>query len=144
MVGILIIAHGTLGETLIQCASHVIGARPVRVQSVAVSGRGDPDALLRQAQTAINEVDDGSGVLVLTDMMGGTPSNVAARTVVPGHVEAVAGLNLPMLIRALNYRNQPLENAAYKAVSGGREGVSELDNEWPGPISPVLRPRAAG
>jgi PTS system mannose-specific IIA component len=144
MIGILIIAHGALGETLIQCASHVIGSRPRRVQSLPVAGRGDPEALLVHARKAIAEVDDGSGVLVLTDMLGGTPSNVAARTVVPGRVEAVAGINLPMLIRVLTYRNQSLESAATKAVSGGREGVSELDMDYPGNTSAELHRRAAG
>lgn len=144
MIGILIITHGALGETLIQCASHVIGSRPLRVQSLPVTGRGDPEALLKQARQAIHEVDDGSGVLVLTDMLGGTPSNVAARTVAPGRVEAVAGVNLPMLIRVLTYRHQSLGSAATKAVSGGREGVSELDRDTPGDASGELRRRAAG
>jgi len=144
MVGILIIAHGALGETLIQCAAHVIGSRPLRAQSIAVSGRGDPEALLAHARRAIAEVDDGAGVLVLTDMLGGTPSNVAARTVIPGHVEAVAGVNLPMLIRVLTYRGQSLESAALKAVSGGREGVSELDIRYPGAPAAELLRRAAG
>ena len=144
MVGILIITHGALGETLIQCATHVIGSRPLRVRSLAVSGRVDPEVLLAQARAAIAEVDDGSGVLVLTDMLGGTPSNIAARTVLPGHVEAVAGLNLPMLIRVLTYLNQSVESAAFKAVSGGREGVSELDTEYPRAAPSELRRRAAG
>jgi PTS system mannose-specific IIA component len=143
MVGILIIAHGALGETLIQCATHVIGSRPLRVQSLAVSGRGDPETLLALARAAISEVDDGSGVLVLTDMLGGTPSNVAARTVAAGRVEAVAGLNLPMLIRVLTYRNETLEDAAFKAVTGGREGVSELEIQYPGQSSTEMRRRRA-
>jgi PTS system mannose-specific IIA component len=144
MVGILIIAHGALGETLIQCATHVIGSRPLRVKSLAVSGRGDPEALLAQARRAIAELDDGAGVLLLTDMLGGTPSNVATRAVIPGHVEAVAGVNLPMLIRVLTYRGQSVESTALKAVSGGREGVSEVDHRIPSAAPAELRRRAAG
>ena len=126
MIGILIIAHGPLGETLIQCATHVLGQRPARISSVIVAGRGDPDAVYAQVERLVPELNDGSGVLILTDMIGATPSNVAARALIPGQVEAVSGVNLPMLIRALTYRSQPLEKAIEKAVSGGQDGVTRL------------------
>ena len=125
MVGILIIAHGELGEAMISCATFVLGARPARVESLSTAG-GDPEALLARARGAIARLDDGAGVLVLTDMLGGTPSNVAGRTVEPGRVEAIAGLSLPMLLRLITYRNESLASARRKAVSGGREGVCNL------------------
>lgn len=128
MVGILIVAHGTLGETLIQCAWHVLGQRPARSSSIIVAGRGDPEAILAQTERMITELDAGAGVLILTDILGGTPSNVAARTLMPGRVEAVSGVNLPMLIRALTYRNQPLAEVVAKAISGGQDGVSRLSS----------------
>lgn len=126
MVGILIIAHGALGETLIQCAWHVLGQRPARIASIIVAGRGDPEAILAQTQRVIPELDAGHGVLIMTDMCGGTPANVATRALVPGRVEAVSGINLPMLIRALTYRSQPLGEVLAKAVSGGQDGVMHL------------------
>ncbi len=131
MVGILIIAHGSLGESLIQCATHVMGARPAHVETIEVSSRADPELLLADAQRVLAALDDGTGVLVLTDICGGTPSNVAARTVRAGHVEAIAGASLPMLIRALTYRGQPLEGVVAKALSGGRDGVGLLEAESP-------------
>jgi mannose PTS system EIIA component len=126
MVGILIVAHGALGETLIQCAWHVLGQRPARISSIIVAGRGDPEAIFEQTQRLVEELDDGSGVLILTDMLGGTPSNVATRAVIAGRVEAISGANLPMLLRALTYRSQPLPEVLAKAISGGRDGVVHL------------------
>jgi mannose PTS system EIIA component len=79
--------------------------------------------LVPQARKMIKELDEGKGVLVLTDMYGGSPSNIAAKLVIPGRVEAVAGVNLPMLIRALTYRDKTLSVMMTKAISGGCEGV---------------------
>jgi PTS system mannose-specific IIA component len=132
MIGILIIAHGALGETLVQCATHVLGAPPARVASLAVAVRTDPDTLLARARELVRDVDDGSGVLILTDMLGGTPSNIATRALVPGHVVGVAGASLPMLVRALTYREAPLAAVVGKALSGGQQGVSELHAESTG------------
>ena len=126
MVGILIVAHGAFGEALIHCASHVLGKRPLRVRQVGITVHDDPDAMLPQAQELVRQLDEGDGVLVLTDMLGATPSNIAARLAVPGRVEVVAGVNLPMLVRALTYRAQPLAAVVGKAMSGGREGVLHL------------------
>ena len=126
MVGILIIAHGTLGESLIHCASHVLNKRPARLRQLGVTAQDDPLLLLPQARALIKELDDGSGVLILSDMYGGSPSNIAAKLLVPGRVEGVAGVNLPMLIRALTYRERPLPVLLTKAVSGGCEGVLRI------------------
>jgi len=126
MVGILIVAHGAFGEALIHCASHVLGKRPLRVRQVGITVHDDPDAILPQAQELVRQLDEGDGVLVLTDMLGATPSNIAARLAAPGRVEVVAGVNLPMLVRALTYRAQPLAAVVGKAMSGGRDGVLHL------------------
>lgn len=137
MVGLLIIAHGTLGETLIQCATHVLGMRPVRIASVIVAGRGDPEMLLAQVRRLIADLDEGGGVLIFTDLCGATPSNIAARALDPGRVEAVSGVNLPMLIRAITYRTLPLAELLAKAISGGHDGVGALA------FDPRANPKAA-
>ena len=126
MIGILIIAHGTLGESLIHCASHVLNKRPARLKQLGVTAQDDPLLLLPQARALVKELDDGSGVLLLSDMYGGSPSNIAAKLLVPGRVEGVAGVNLPMVIRALTYRDGPLATLIVKAVSGGCEGVLRI------------------
>ena len=126
MIGILIIAHGTLGESLVHCASHVLNKRPPRLKQLGVTAQDDPLLLLPQARALVKELDDGSGVLILSDMYGGSPSNIAQKLLIPGRVEGIAGVNLPMLIRALTYREKTLPMLITKAVSGGCEGVLRI------------------
>ena len=126
MIGILLVSHGAFGESLIHCASHVLGKRPLYVRQLGVTVHDDPDEILPTAEDLIRFLDQGQGVLVMTDIYGATPSNIAARLLRPGRVEGVAGVNLPMLIRALTYRNQPLEDVVAKALSGGTEGVMRM------------------
>jgi len=129
MIGILIVSHGTFGEALIHSASHVLGRRPPQVQQMGVGLKDDPDRVLPKARELIRQIDTGDGVLILTDMLGGTPSNIATRLLEPGRVEGVAGASLPMLIRALTYRDEPLVDLVAKAVSGGREGAVHLTTD---------------
>ena len=126
MVGILIVAHGTLGESLIHCASHVMGTRPPQLMQIGVTVHDDPAQILPQALRLVKKLDQGSGVLVLTDVYGATPGNIAARLLIPGRIEGVAGVNLPMLVRALTYRSEPLKTVVAKAMSGGIEGVFRM------------------
>jgi PTS system ascorbate-specific IIA component len=126
VIGILIIAHGTLGESLIHCASHVLNKRPPRMKQLGVTAQDDPLLLLPQARALVKDLDDGSGVIILSDIYGGSPSNIAAKLLVPGRVEGVAGVNLPMLIRVLTYRDRALSTLLTKAVSGGCEGVVRI------------------
>jgi len=126
MVGILIVAHGTLGESLIHCASHVMGTRPPQLMQIGVTVHDDPAQILPQALRLVKQLDQGSGVLVLTDVYGATPGNIAARLLIPGRIEGVAGVNLPMLVRALTYRSEPLKTVVAKAMSGGIEGVFRM------------------
>lgn len=125
MVGILIIAHGTFGASLLQCAHHVLGSQP-RLQQMSVTIQDDPGQVFARAQELVQQLDAGDGVLVLTDLYGATPSNIAGRLLVAGRVEGIAGVNLPMLVRALTYRNEPLRTVVAKAMSGGVEGVFKM------------------
>jgi PTS system mannose-specific IIA component len=126
MIGILLVSHGAFGESLIHCASHVLGKRPLYVRQLGVTVHDDPDEILPTAQDLIRFLDQGKGVLVMTDIYGATPSNIAARLLEPGRVEGIAGVNLPMLIRALTYREEPLAIVVAKALSGGTEGVMRM------------------
>lgn len=123
MIGILIVAHGALGESLIHCASHVMGGRPLHLLNLGVTVHDDPEAILPLARTLVDTLDQGQGVLVLSDIFGATPCNIAGRLLEPGRVEVVSGVNLPMLVRALTYRNEPLDKVVEKAMSGAHEGV---------------------
>ena len=129
MIGILIISHGAFGEALIHSASHVLGKRPLRVRQVGVTMHDDPDAMLPVAQELVKQLDDGDGVLILSDMLGATPANLATRLLQPGHIEGISGVNLPMLIRALTYREEPLAIVVEKAISGGTAGVVHLNTD---------------
>jgi PTS system ascorbate-specific IIA component len=126
MIGILIIAHGTLGESLIHCASHVLNKRPPRLKQLGVTAQDDPLLLLPQARALVKDLNDGGGVIILSDIYGGSPSNIAAKLLAPGRIEGVAGVNLPMLIRVLTYRDRALSTLLTKAVSGGCEGVVRI------------------
>jgi len=126
MIGILLVSHGTFGESLIHCASHVLGKRPLYVRQLGVTVHDDPAEILPTAQDLIRFLDQGQGVLVMTDIYGATPSNIAAKLLEPGRVEGIAGVNLPMLIRALTYRDEPLETVVAKALSGGNDGMTRM------------------
>jgi len=126
MVGILIVSHGAFGESLIHSASHVLGRRPPYLRQLGVTVHDEPEAALAVGHDLIRFLDQGDGVLVMTDIYGATPSNIAAKLLVPGKVEAIAGVNLPMLIRALNYREEPLESVLRKALGGATEGVMRM------------------
>ena len=123
MVGILIVSHGSFGESLIHCVCHVMGNQPERLACLGVSTQDIPGDVVTRLGEMVKQLDSGKGVLVLTDIYGATPSNIARRILVSGKAEGVAGVNLPMLIRALTYRDQPLTTVVAKAQSGGREGV---------------------
>jgi len=129
MIGILIVTHGAFGEALIRSAGHVMGKRPIKVLHLEVTIQDDPAAILPRARDLVRELDGGAGVLVLTDILGATHSNIATRLLLPGKIEGVSGANLPMLIRALTYRNEPLADLVEKAVSGGCEGVVHLNSD---------------
>ena len=129
MVGILLITHGGLGSCLLECATHVMGIRPEHAAALAVRPNDDPGIVLEQAQKLAASLDQGQGVLVMSDMFGATPSNIARRLLEPGRIEGLAGANLPMLVRALTYRNEPLSQLAEKAVTGCIAGALRMDKE---------------
>ena len=128
MIGILIVSHGAFGESLIHSASHVLGKRPLYLRQVGITVHDDPDAILPVAQDLIRFLDQGAGVLVMTDIYGATPSNIAARLLERGRVEGVAGVNLPMLIKALTHRDGKLEEVVAIALAGAHEGVVRMDH----------------
>lgn len=123
MIGIFLVTHATLGESLIQCACHVLNKRPPRIAQLGVSAQDDPLDILPLARSMLGWVDGGDGVLLLTDIYGATPSNIAAKLVVPDRVELVAGVNLPMLLRVLTYRDRDMQTLVKRAVAGACDGV---------------------
>jgi len=130
MIGILIVSHGAFGESLIHSASHVLGRRPLYLRQVGVTVHDDPDEILPVAQDLIRFLDQGKGVLVMTDIYGATPSNIGARVLEPGRVEGISGVNLPMLIKALSHRDEcTLEQLVGKALGGAAEGIVRMEHK---------------
>ena len=125
-VGILLLTHEAMGDALITTARHILGRLPLALEAQAIPPGSDVDAALREAAARVRKLDSGAGVLVLVDVYGATPSNVAQRLPEMGlDVRRVSGLNLPMLLRALNYPEQSLAELAQTAANGGRAGIVE-------------------
>ena len=126
MIGILLITHGCFGESLIQNVCHVLNKRPPLIAQLGVAPQDDPLDILPRARLLLKEVDGGQGVVVMTDIFGATPANLALKLLQSGHVEGVSGLSLPMLLRALTYREKGMEILLQRARDGGRDGVFNM------------------
>jgi PTS system ascorbate-specific IIA component len=128
MIGILLLTHAPLGQAFVAAASHVFHGQPERVEAIDVIADEDRNQINRRAKEAIARLDDDSGVLVITDVMGGTPCNCCDQLSDPGHVNVIAGISLPMLLRAITYRNDTLDVVTEMALAGGQNGVVRVDN----------------
>ncbi len=126
MIGVFLLTHASLGEALLQCACHVLNKRPAHVMQLGVSGQDDPLDLLPLARQMRDLVDKGSGVLILTDVFGATPANIAMKLREEGRCEVITGVNLPMLLRVLTYRERDMKTLLQRAVSGGCDGVIHI------------------
>ena len=126
MIGIFLITHGSFGESLIQNACHVLNQRPALLGQLGLAAQDDPLDVLPAARRQLAALDEGDGVLVLTDILGASPANLALKLLEPRRVEGIAGVSLPMLLRALTYRGGAMETLVRKAISGGRDGVINM------------------
>jgi PTS system ascorbate-specific IIA component len=122
-VSVLLITHENIGEVILQTTRRVLGVCPLQTKCLSVPFDSDPDEMQREATHIIKSLDCGDGVLILTDMFGSTPSNIAHKLSQPDEVLVVTGLNLPMMIRVMNYPNLKLYEMVEVAVTGGKDGV---------------------
>jgi len=122
-VGLLIITHNGVGQVLTQTALDMLETRPMELTTLEVDLNCDIDKIENRATQALEKCDQGQGVLILTDIFGSTPSNVASLLLKKHQACAVSGLNLPMLIRVLNYPNLDLQQLAEKALTGAKDGI---------------------
>lgn len=123
-VGILLITHEGIGRALLAVAEQLLRPLPLRTEVLEVPFDGDPDRLLPEASAALRRVDAGDGVLVLTDLYGATPSNLAGQLARLGTpVRRVSALSLPMLLRVMNYAELGLDALPAVAAAGARNGV---------------------
>jgi PTS system mannose-specific IIA component len=129
MNAILVIAHAPLANALRQCALHVFPDCDATVMAIDVQPNLSPDETLHTARIALDQlmqVQGVKGVLVLTDIFGATPSNVAQKLVDGVRTRLITGVNLPMLLRSVSYRHEPLETLVSRAMVGGTQGVMQV------------------
>jgi PTS system mannose-specific IIA component len=124
MIGLVLVTHGRLAEELVAALEHVVGKQP-GVASVCIGPEDDMEQRRMDIMQSVAKVDDGTGVVVLTDMFGGTPSNLAISIMDKARIEVIAGVNLPMLIKLASVRNtQNLQNAVASAQEAGRKYIN--------------------
>ena len=128
MVGILLLTHAPLGQAFIAAVAHVFRGETERFEAIDVTADQDIGQVHDLARDAITRLDDGAGVLVITDIKGGTPSNCCNSLTIPGHVEVIAGISLPMLLRAITYRRDTLDVVVEMALAGAQSGAVRVDN----------------
>ena len=129
MVGILLITHNGLGDSLIDCVRHVTSKEHPHLKSLSILGNDDPAVKELEGQKLIKQLDKGNGVLLLTDIYGATPSNIALRLCKPGHIAGVAGVSLAMLLRIICGPDAPLATLVQRAMQGGRDCIVALSSD---------------
>lgn len=129
MIGILVVAHNPVASSFGAAVRHVLGSVPPQLAWLDVDSNDNPGAVLQQAKALVAELDTGSGVLICCDICGATPTNVATQLSEKGRVHVLSGLNLPMLLRAINYRNTSLDELTQKAFTGGMSGVMRMERD---------------
>jgi len=127
LVGILLVTHNGLGDSFVDCVRHVLGEVPHNLKVLTVLAGDDPQLKLVEGQVLIKQLDTGGGVLILADIFGATPSNIALQLCHAERVMGVAGVNLPMLLRVVCCPNKPMTELAEVAVTGGRECIVHMN-----------------
>ena len=124
-VGILLVTHSDIGKQLLLTATSVFGKNPFQVELLSVDNYDQPSDVRELAEKYVKFLDNGAGVLVLTDIIGTTPSNIAS-TINHEKIKVVAGLNLSMILNVFNYPEDSLDQLSIKALEGGIQGVSKI------------------
>jgi mannose PTS system EIIA component len=126
MIGIVVVTHGQLGEALIDTASIIFGERPEAVIPVSIDLTQDINKLRQKIQESIKQVNYNNGIIILTDMFGGTPSNLSYSFLEEGRIEVISGVNLPVLIKSVNLRNRgtDLHEMAKTIETYGKKSIS--------------------
>jgi PTS system ascorbate-specific IIA component len=132
MIGILVVSHEPLGTALIHCTRHIFGRMPPQLAALDVIPDEDPDAALGAARELLARINDGTGVIVLTDLYGATPARIAARLAEPHRIVVIAGVNLPLLVKALTHRRGELDEVVARLLDGVRETIVPIEAQADG------------
>ncbi len=129
MIGVLVVSHEPLGTALIRCTRHIYGSLPVQLAALDVIPDEDPELACKSARELLLRINDGSGVIVFTDLFGATPSRIAKSLADPHRISVIAGVNLPLLVKALNNRRSPLDEVISTLVQSGRQAIFEVERD---------------
>lgn len=153
MIGMVLVTHGQLASEFISALEHVVGPQS-QIESICIGPDDDMERRRQEIIDSVKRVDDGDGVVILTDMFGGTPSNLAISVLSQGRIEVIAGVNLPMLIKLATLRKsqEPLDSAVGGAQEAGRKYINVasqllhggVEPNSAGPPKPEGRTREAG
>ena len=122
MIGMVLVTHGRLAEEFVAAMEHVVGPQD-GVRVICIGPDDDMERRQSEIQKAATDVDQGAGTILLTDMFGGTPSNLAIGLLEKGKIEVVAGINLPMLIKLAKSRHKPVADAVRVALEAGKKYI---------------------
>ncbi len=128
-VGILLLTHNDIGSQLLLAAKSTYGSIPLRTELLSIDHYDQPIDLINLARQYVKVLDNGKGVLILTDMFGSTPSNIAKEFSHMKSVSVVSGINLSMLLNIFNYPSLSLKAITNKAIEGGKDGVIQINHE---------------
>ncbi len=126
MVNIIVMAHAEIANSFAYCVEHILSKRINNLHILAVKKSEDVDSILDRAHEFLAKIGHNKDILILTDLYGATPSNIAQKLLKPGSIELITGLNLPMLIRAISYAEKGLQICIEKALDGAVSGVIHI------------------
>jgi len=129
VIGILVITHNGLGDSLVDCVRHVTGNEPPNLKVLSILADDDPQHKEEEGRALMAQLDTGEGVLVFSDLIGATPSNIGRRLFQPGRAVGVAGVNLPMLLCAVCNSHKPLAEISQKTLDVGRKCIVLMDSD---------------
>ncbi len=127
MIGILLVTHGEIGKSFIECSSHILGKSIDYLECIPIEPKTDTDICQNLIAKEIENLNQGCGVLILTDIYGATPSNLLTKFIIKDQVEVITGINLPMLIQAITERDTNLSILIKKCIKCAEESIKRVN-----------------
>jgi PTS system mannose-specific IIA component len=129
MIGILLVTHGEIGKSLIDCASNILGNSINLLECIPVDPKSDIEDCQKIIENEIKNLDQGAGILIMTDIYGATPSNILKKYSLQNNIEVITGLNLPMLIQAITNRDGSLTQTTNKCMQSAEDGIININKK---------------
>ena len=126
MIGILLVTHGKIGESLIDCAAHILDNYPISVESLSINSNNDLHKYSDIIAKKIKNLESGHGVLIMTDIYGATPCNLLNKFIEEDKVEVVTGINLPMLIKAISDRKDNINTLIHDSIKCAKKNIKKI------------------